>query len=373
MRSVRVAAMLVICSVVPPGSWAPQAAAAAAPASAAPQAGATELEFWRSAERMGSPEAYRAYLAAYPQGAFAPLARAALGTAATPARAVSAATTALPPASPALRHFSVEARQTGAIVFKLGDRFIGPGVVEAGWAGAKKQLVLPPGEWVVLAAADFKSDQSPLVSRVPTTLIADMTTLVLGRFSGTRLAAAMVFVANVRPLTVPEWSDLAGCGRAATSGLFHEATQPTPLRSECLMLEAVAAPLAADTRAMKEARASLERLGAQVHGAALASTAATWENRRGYLAATRLDWPGLHLGAAADAASAWTKEAATADPARAAFVRGLIDWTRSYGRVVAEGYRYGIEQPLLKAGEAAAAPSALVREMDTGGAAAPTR
>ncbi|MEQ1804633.1 MAG: hypothetical protein ABL900_04575, partial [Burkholderiaceae bacterium] len=43
-----------------------------------PAPSAIEIEFWRSAERVATPEAYRAYLAAFPNGAFANLARAGL-------------------------------------------------------------------------------------------------------------------------------------------------------------------------------------------------------------------------------------------------------------------------------------------------------
>lgn len=343
------------------------AARAQTPA-AAPQASATEIEFWRSAERQGTPEAYRAYLTAFPGGAFAPLARAALGPVPA-ARAAASAVPALAPASPALRYFSSEATRTGAITFNLGDRFSGPGVITVGWAGAKKQYVLPPGEWVVLAAADTKVDHSPLVTRVPTTVIVDVGTLVLGRFSGTRLASAMVYVANVRPVTVTQWQDLVDCQRAAQDGLHHALSQPSVMRSECQGIRVAAAALDAETPAMVEARASLQRLGAQVHGAALVTIAALWEERQGYLGVMRLDWPGLQLGAAADSAAAWKRDSVAAQPAHAAYLRGLHDWLREYRAVAAEGYRHRIELPALKPGAPTASAATLVRDFDPTGTA----
>ena len=106
----------------------------------------------------------------------------------------------------------------------------------------------------MLGAGDFKSDQSPLVSRVPTTTIVHMSTLVFGRFSGARLSAAMVFQTNIRPAVVLGWQDLAGCRASGAPTLFQEATQSSALRSECASLQPVAEPLAASSTAMAETR-----------------------------------------------------------------------------------------------------------------------
>ena len=54
------------------------AAQAQATAAQAPAPSAAELEFWRSTERLGTAEAYAAYLAAYPSGHFATVARPAM-------------------------------------------------------------------------------------------------------------------------------------------------------------------------------------------------------------------------------------------------------------------------------------------------------
>lgn len=337
-------------------AWTPAGAQNESPRAVAPaQPGAAEMEFWRSAERLGTPEAYRAYLAAFPEGFFAALARAALaqgngGRATAPAGPAAAAAT--PPASVALKHFTAPVVHSGAVTFNLGDRFTGPGVLTVGWAGAKRQVVVPPGEWVVLAMADSKADVTPPAYRFPTRVVADIGTLVLGRFSGTRLSSAMVYQTSVRPISVDEWTDLAGCQPGGRESHFHENTRPSGLRSACAAVRPVASPLSAKIPAMDEARASLERLGAQVQGDALATIAEVSEPRRGYLAGTRLDWPGVALGAAADGAAAWTRAAVASDPKRAATVAGLVEWLGSYRKLLDDAYGFRIDQGDLKSGAA---------------------
>jgi hypothetical protein len=88
----------------------------------APSASAVEMEFWRSAQRLGNAEAYRAYLAAFPNGVFAPLARAALSAQGAGAAGIGADSAPKNPPSN-LRHFTEPTPHTGAVSFKLGDRF----------------------------------------------------------------------------------------------------------------------------------------------------------------------------------------------------------------------------------------------------------
>ncbi|MDP6708022.1 MAG: caspase family protein [Alphaproteobacteria bacterium] len=80
----------------PEGKFAPEAQkrlAALAEPKAAPEdeADATELAFWRSIQESRDANVYRAYLKAYPNGAFAPLAKARLGTFETKVSAVAPA------------------------------------------------------------------------------------------------------------------------------------------------------------------------------------------------------------------------------------------------------------------------------------------
>ncbi|MBI5719801.1 MAG: hypothetical protein HZC37_19185 [Burkholderiales bacterium] len=370
------AACTLSCTLAPLASAQSEPPRAGAPA----QPGAIELEFWRSAERLGTPEAYRAYLAAFPQGFFAALARAALGAsgatgaagtagavrATAPGAAPAAQAGGVPAASPALKYFTAPVMQSGAVTFQLGERFQGPGVLTVGWAGAKRQVVLPPGEWVVLAMADAKVDMTPVPYRFPTRVVADVGTLVLGRFSGTRLMSAMVYQTSVRPISVDDWTDIAGCQPGGLESLFHENTRPSGLRSACAALRPVPAPLTAKSAAMEEARASLARLGATVQGDALATIVVVSEPSRGYLAGTRLDWPGVALGPEADAAAAWTRAASAQNAKRAATVAGLIEWLGTYRKLLDDAYGFKINQDDLKAGASPSGNAALLRDFQPG-------
>jgi hypothetical protein len=147
-----------------------------------PEPSVVELETWRSATRINTPAAYAEYLSKFPDGSFAGMAQAAMrsGTGA------DAASAALLARAEALRQGTPE---TGAVTFRVGDRFHGPGIVRSGWYGAKRQIVLPAGEWVVLAAYDHFADSYTRVQ---------MTSLAFGRFRGERLDSLIAFVSNSR-------------------------------------------------------------------------------------------------------------------------------------------------------------------------------
>lgn len=312
----------------------------------------TELVFWQSSERIGTADAYRAYLRAFPNGAFTPLARAALakieGTAASPAQPAAAAAAATAPAallvaepvpSPNLRHFSEPPPLTGSTPFNIGDRFVGPGPLTVGWIGAKKQVLLPPGEWVVLAGADFRSDQTQVSARVPGGAIAEMVHLVLGRFHADVLVSALLFTTNIRPATIPQWRDVAGCDADPAARLHHARAQPTPWRSECMSQRAIAGVLERNEPAFSELRSSLARLGARGSGVALATLFTMADPRQGYLGVTRLDWLAPRFGAEADDVTAWRAESLGSAPARAAYARELRSWIEDYRLAAAEGFR----------------------------------
>lgn len=170
--------------------------AAAALASGAAVAGAqapgeVELELWRSATRIDTPAAYEAYLAAHPSGTFAPMARAALakaGTATGPVR---------PVAQTGKLGTLWGAATSGSIDLPVGTRLAGPGVVTIGSVGAKRQLVLPAGEWMLLAAEDYRG---------PGMVQPQMASLAFGKFVGTQLRSLLVATFNRRAIVVPSGS-----------------------------------------------------------------------------------------------------------------------------------------------------------------------
>ena len=334
------------------------AAQAQATAAQAPAPSAAELEFWRSTERLGTAEAYAAYLAAYPSGHFATLARLAMGrpgqsataTGTTPAASASTAATAAPgPASTApgprataeapLRHFS-EASTSGAITFQLGDRFNGPGVVTVGWLGARKQLVLPAGEWVVLAAIDHPAAGGN----------ADFTTLRLGKFAGAQLQSMLIFSFTRRGTSIGRWTDIEHCQAGDPSALMHHASPAAALRSECMRTWSQAAIPFGGQTAGDEALVSLQRLGASYAGPALVTVWYFADRPNGYLRVTRADWLHQVFGVDSGPTSAWSRTALPASPERHRFAQALMRWAEGYRELAASGFRRKLDELDLKPG-----------------------
>jgi len=311
----------------------------AAQQAAVPTVSAAEADFWRSTDRIGTPDAYRAYLAVFPNGLYVPLAKAALAKG----------------DGSVLRSFRKEAENSGQVTFQLGDRFAGPGAITVGRFGSKKEILLPKGEWVVLAAVDSRTMQT--VTGVANQTFSEgvaVGTVAFGRFSGLRLVALLRFAFNGSKVAVPTWSDLAGCDAGGSLRLHHERTAVSRWRDECLSARSLADPLAEDNPERAELLASLAQLGATVSGAALVNTASMADRDNGYLGINRIDWPGSHLGASADAASAWTIDGVAAGPDRRAFVDAAATWMKSYREAARAGYLRQHPGPALSPGGLAA-------------------
>lgn len=301
----------------------------------APTVSAAEADFWRSTDRIGTPDAYRAYLAVFPNGLYVPLAKAALTKG----------------DGSVLRSFHREAENSGQVTFQLGDRFAGPGAVTVGRFGSKKEILLPAGEWVVLAAVDSRSMQT--VTGVASQTFSEgvsVGTIVFGRFSGLRLVTLLRFTFNGSKVAVPTWSDLADCDAGGTLRLQHERTAATRWRDECLSTRSLADPMAEDNPERAELLASLAQLGATVSGTALVNTASIADRGNGYLGINRIDWPGSHLGASADAASAWTTDGVAASPDRRAYADAAASWMKGYRDAARAGYLREHPGPALSPG-----------------------
>jgi hypothetical protein len=310
--------------------------------SAMAQGSDVELEYWRSVQRIDTAAAYRSYLDTYPKGAFAPLAKmkvapdAAGLTTPKPVEAIAAATTAKPAGT--LRSFSQSVEDSGEFSFNLGDRLNGPGVLTVGSLGAKKQIVLPEGEWLALAAADTKSVQPGSIFNAPRANVVALTTFVAAKFAGNRLLSLMRFTSTRQIAKAGSWVGLDDCDpKAGSASLQHKRTQEG-LRDECQSLHVESDPLAKPFAASEETRASLDKLGATVSGAALVSSFVFSDTRAGYMSVTRIDWPGAALGAEADRASAWRAEAIETSPAQTAYLKALRGWALSYRTLALDGF-----------------------------------
>ena len=310
-------------------------------AAAAPDAG--EAMFWQSTEKIGTPAAYRAYLERYPNGFFAPLARAATsGGVNAPSSAAPAAADPRSPAGGALTPFN-ETTSSGSVTFAIGEAFEGPAAITVGWLGARKQLVLPRGHWMALAANDTMADA--IYGLAPGGSVrVKWTTVVFGRFEGPRLVAllrARFTAEKNKPIT---WGD----GHCDAAGRVHLKAVPTAAasvwRDECLALAATGDPLAAQDPAMQEAVESLRRLGARVeHGTAMLTSIGFGDKQRGALRLSRYDWPAHVLGVDSGVLRAWQPGALEADAGRAAYVERLWAWAQSYREAAREGYLNSIE------------------------------
>lgn len=175
---------------------------------------ALEREFWSSTQQIGTEAAYQAYLSRYPAGFFAPLARAAMakGTASAASVAASASTAAATTAvafEPAKIAGPTESR---AITQQIGDVFYGPGPITVGWLGAKKQVVIPTGRWVLLGAEDGASGHA-----TPITL----TLLIFARLEPGGFRSFLLTRFNSRsghPRSL--WADAKSCEEPRLSAAF---------------------------------------------------------------------------------------------------------------------------------------------------------
>jgi hypothetical protein len=304
---------------------------------------AAEVEFWRSAERLNSPAAYKAYLAVFPSGTFSSLARIALvGSegATSPISAVHAT-----PATGALKPFSSPAENTGAIDIDLGTRLVGPGPLTVGWADSKKQIFLPSGDWILLSAVDSKSSQAPAHATVNRANRVDMTTLAFGKFDGTRLVSLMRFTVSSRKATGVTWTDVNGCDDGGAARLYHARTGSW--HDRCISLRVTSDPLRESSAVRDEVRKSLAKLGAKVEGVALVSVLTFAERQLGYLGVTRVDWPGYLPAFASDKESAWRGEKFAEDLPRTAYVKSLMAWAQGYAELAQKGLARDINQPDL--------------------------
>ena len=317
-----------------------------AAASAMSQVTDVELEYWRSVQRIDTPGAYRSYLDAYPKGAFAALAQLKVAPQATslaPSKsaetpAVVAPTAGIAKPAGTLRSFSEPVNYSGEFTFNLGDRLNGPGVLTVGSMGAKKQIVVPSGEWVVLAAVDTKSTQPSAIFNSPRANVVALTTFVAAKFSGNRLLSLMRVTSTRQIAKSNTWVDLDDCDpKAGAASLQHKRSR-SGLRDDCQSIQIENEPLGKPFAASEETKSSLDKLGATASGAALVSTFVFSDSRSGYLGVTRIDWPGAVLGAASDRASAWRAELLEGSPSHSAYLKGLSEWALSYRTLAADGF-----------------------------------
>lgn len=193
-----------------------------------------ELELWKSASSLNVADSYADYLSKFPSGVFATQARLAIAKVSAAASPKETATTqGLGQWTPASTAAATE-RESGATNLMNGARLMGPGVVTVGRFGAKRQIVIPEGEWIVLAAYDHK---------LTTFQALDLTTLAFARAENRLIGSLVVVTTNTRTppphsgnhtllATIPRWPGVAACEVQSESDLFY-AVSGTGLNRHC--------------------------------------------------------------------------------------------------------------------------------------------
>ena len=307
-------------------------------AESTPGASSLEVEFWRSTEKIGTEAAYRAYMEAFPRGLFAPLAAAAISKlqTTTPATAAPAASSAVAQSAAQFKPLSLslaniaDVAASGAVNLKIGDELRGPGPVTVGWIGAKKQIIVPAGTWVVLAATDHNSSH-PVPIR--------MTTLSLGRFDGSILKSHFYATFDSRPGSRwARWSDADACDAAGSTARFHW-KEPGAISGKCVQIKLIADPLPMErwTGIFTPTQASLGRLGARpLDGPVVATDVYLTYMQGGYLKASIVDYIGNSGSASADAD---------------AQVARRSKWAVKYASVAAQGMARSVDAQELTPGQ----------------------
>ena len=332
-----------------------------------------ELEFWRSVERLGTPEAYQAYLETYPNGRFAPLARvAARKLTPTPAGnpIAPAAPAALTPPAPSVSTASVPVsssqpavqfaagsqlpvlnellQESGGATFVVGERLRGPGVLTMGGLGSRKQVPIPAGEWTLLAAIDHETERQSILGRPGIDGSSKVASLVLAGVQG--VAARSLLLVTLNRLAAPaynfRWHDVEQCEQAGTQS-WHQRKEKAFFADQCLVIRPVG-PKGVEglmpAQLWKELSVNLAKLGGSLADFNLETSVFTTSAQADYLRVTRLDCHQTQPGATTCAdfsylMSNWLK------PPEGLAAR--IEWAQQYMPLAYDGFRRKLALPEL--------------------------
>jgi hypothetical protein len=266
----------------------------------------TEFRVWTVAEEKHTTAAYQQYLDMYPSGRYADRARAALLRLQEPPKAATRAV--LPPAGVAvsmgLRELPAKllegAPRSPAVTQMPGETYQGPGPMTVGYLGAKKQLVLPSGTWVLLAVRDRQSGHQnnpvPLVS------------MVFAQYRAGQVLSFMSYLFNGRPASARNWGDFEDCNNKPQAHVLR-VQESTGSARLCGWTERLKQTAHVEDPGWEAALDVSARLGAPVPIAPLLFTRVTTLDTSGhYLTMRRADFSQVGDGEAAlQARHAWVK------------------------------------------------------------------
>jgi hypothetical protein len=311
-----------------------------------------ELDFWKSAERIDTAEAYTAYLEMFPNGRFSALARAALSkisreqakpsidpqpTLKNPAPAVALK----PTPSSGLAAYS-EDINTGSIDLKAGDRLNGPVTYTVGGIGVKKQLLIPSGEWIVLAATDHEL-YVPFIGTTGGNRIKNAS-VALARFVGTRAASLLVFEYNrsAVSIVVNNWPDAVKCERSDATSIFMLKEGNFTLQ-RCSAVNSVSDNHLRESAApamWKDVDVSLRGLGGSLGQFNIESSVFVY-NQRSYLRVSRFDCTQASAGGAdCESLADLPRRAALKEPN----VDKRIAWVKAYLPFAVAGFKRELDE-----------------------------
>jgi hypothetical protein len=292
---------------------------------------------------------------------------------ATPAPVVVAA----PRVKLPLKYFK-DAASSDAIIFGLGDRFNGPGPVRVGWGKSNKQVPLPAGEWIALAATDH--DERKVIGMAPTVSVGRsyaanalvpgslrLTTVALGKFDGNQLSTLMLVMLNRTPLVTQMTSPEAeACENGKDARLF-EFKEGAFYRRTCGLAMVVDNPLADTTRVgsadlLADVNASLARMGATAKGPAIVTTLMFSGASDGWMRLQRIDFPTVYPELEATPVRQWEAASKSTPNDRhpsALYLRQLRSWLDGYLTKAYSGWRRDLEESDLEPGTPARGSPAL--------------
>jgi len=344
----------IICAVL---VLAAPLARAESPAQTSSMPSQIEREFWDATRQIDSVAAYQAYLSRFPNGFFAPLASAAIKKADSavqgklqPRSKPTEAHEELP-ATAADTQFSAKKiagpTRSSAITQQVGDVFHGPGPITVGWTGARKQIVVPGGEWVLLAAED---SQTPMVTRSlygTYTPPASLTTIVLARLEGRMVWSFLLARFNSKEGNHPglTWTDAIDCESPPSSARFAWRSRGF-LTTRCVVASLHPRKQVAKALSGTLWEEALQKLadggGTLPDSSFLVTDLFFTRDASNYLHVSRIDF-----GVSSEAKAA---DAPNSSPDLS--LQGREAWAEAYSALAASGYRNKISEKELDAGGA---------------------
>jgi hypothetical protein len=232
-----------------------------------------------------------------------------------------------PPDAAHVAKISAQA-ESGAVTFRIGDVFTGPGPLTVGWLGSKKQILVPAGPWVVLAAVDERFGW------------ARMTHVALGQIEAKEIRSLLLFYLNSRPVPASTtWPAATACELGPSAAVFHWASSAARDR-QCVAGSAMSfvSPEKWTGEPWMTIRANLVRMEISSRPSDILRTDFVFTGDLGhFLGVSRFDTGAL----------GWATES------RDQTIGGRRLWAQAYARLAAKGYRRELQVEDLRSGDVA--------------------